>query len=66
LIYRCLGHIYAKRVLNHRIGRFLRRRAAAAGLVYRVHSRRLLRFLWWNLDPLVGWLAETLPVGWGT
>ena len=56
---------YRERVLNHRIGRFLRRRAAVAGLIYRVHSRRLLRFLWWNLGPIVGWLAENVLVDWG-
>ena len=56
---------YRERVLNHRIGRFLRRRATVAGLIYRVHSRRLLRFLWWNLGPLVGRLAEHVLVDWG-
>ena len=56
---------YRARVLNHRIGRFLRQRAAVAGLIYRIHSRRLLRFLWWNFGSLVGWLAEQLLVDWG-
>lgn len=56
---------YRERVLRHRIGRFLRRRAAVARLAYRIHSRRLLRFLWWRLGPLMGWLAEHLLVDWG-
>ena len=56
---------YRQRVLRHRIGRFLRRRAVAARLAYRVRDRRLLRFLWWRLGPLVGWLAEHLLVDWG-
>ena len=56
---------YRDRVLHHRIGRFLRQRAAVAWLIYRIHSRRLLRFLWWRFGPLVGWLAEHLLVDWG-
>jgi flavin-dependent dehydrogenase len=56
---------YRDRLLHHRIGHFLRRRAAVAGLIYRVHSRRLLRFMWGHLGPLVGWLAEHLLVDWG-
>jgi flavin-dependent dehydrogenase len=56
---------YRDRLLHHRIGRFLRRRAAVAGLIYRVHGRRLLRFMWGRLGPLVGWLAERLLVDWG-
>jgi len=55
----------APRVLRHRIGRFLRRRAAVARLAYRIHNRHLLRFLWWRLGPLMGWLAEHLLVDWG-
>jgi len=56
---------YRDRVLHHRIGRFLRRRAAVASLIYRVHGRRLLRFMWGHLGSLVGWLAERLLVDWG-
>jgi hypothetical protein len=40
-------------------------RATVAWLIYRIHSPRLLRFLWWNFGPLVGWLAEHLLVDWG-
>ena len=56
---------YRARVLNHRIGRFLRSRATVAWLIYRIHSPRLLRFLWWNFGPLVGWLAKHFLVDWG-
>ena len=56
---------YRARVLRHRIGRFLRRRTAVARLVYRIHGRRLLRLLWRNFGPLVGWLAEHHLVDWG-
>jgi flavin-dependent dehydrogenase len=56
---------YRDRVLNHRIGRFLRQRAAVASLIYRIHSPRLLRFLWWYFGPVVGWLAERFLVDWG-
>jgi len=56
---------YRDQVLAHRIGRSLRRRAAVAGALYRIRSRRLLRFLGWNLGPLVGWLAEHYWVDWG-
>jgi flavin-dependent dehydrogenase len=56
---------YRDRVLHHRIGHFLRRRAAVASLIYRVRGRRLLRFMWGHLGPLVGWLAERLLVDWG-
>jgi 2-polyprenyl-6-methoxyphenol hydroxylase-like FAD-dependent oxidoreductase len=40
-------------------------RRAVARLVYRIHSRWLLRFLWWNFGSLVGWLAEHRLVDWG-
>jgi flavin-dependent dehydrogenase len=53
---------YRARVLDHRIGCSLRRRAAVASLVYRIRARRLLRFLWSSFGPLVGWLAERLLV----
>jgi flavin-dependent dehydrogenase len=56
---------YRDRVLHHRIGRSLRRRAAVAWLVYRIRSRGLLRFLWWGFGPLVGWLAGRSLVDWG-
>jgi flavin-dependent dehydrogenase len=56
---------YRDRVLHHRIGRFLRQRAAVASLIYRIHSPRLLRFLWWYFGPVVGWLAERFLVDWG-
>jgi flavin-dependent dehydrogenase len=56
---------YRDRVLHHRIGRFLRQRAAVASLIYRIHSPRLLRFLWWRFGPVVGWLAERFLVDWG-
>jgi flavin-dependent dehydrogenase len=56
---------YRDRLLHHRIGRFLRRRTAVAGLIYRVRGLRLLRFMWGHLGPLVGWLAERLLVDWG-
>ena len=56
---------YRHRVLHHRIGRFLRQRAAVASLIYRIHSPRLLRFLWWYFGPVVGWLAERFLVDWG-
>jgi flavin-dependent dehydrogenase len=56
---------YRDRVLAHRIGRFLRRRATVARVIYRIHNRPLLRFLWWNFGPLVGWLAGHSLVDWG-
>ena len=56
---------YRDRVLAHRIGRFLRRRATVAWLLYRIRSRRLLRFLGWKLGPFTGWLAEHFWVDWG-
>jgi len=56
---------YRARVLDHRIGHFLRRRVVVARLVYRIQGRRLLRFLWRNFGSLVGWLAEHHLVDWG-
>lgn len=56
---------YRGHVLAHRIGCFLRRRAAVARLLYRMRSRRLLRFMWWNFGTPMGWLAEHLLVDWG-
>jgi hypothetical protein len=56
---------YRARVLDHRIGHFLRQRVVVARLVYRIRGRRLLRFLWRNFGPLVGWLAEHHLVDWG-
>jgi hypothetical protein len=41
----------------------LRRRATVARMIYRIHNRPLLRFLWWSFGPLVGWLAEHSLVG---
>jgi flavin-dependent dehydrogenase len=58
-------HDYRSRVLRHPVGRFLRRRTAVARCVYRIHSRPLLRFLWWSFGPLVGWLAAHRLVDWG-
>jgi hypothetical protein len=56
---------YRARVLDHRIGHFLRRRVVVARLVYRIQGRRLLRFLWRNFGSLAGWLAEHHLVDWG-
>ncbi len=58
-------HDYRSRLLRHPTGRYLRRRTAVARSVYRIHSRRLLRLLWRNFGPLVGWLAERRLVDWG-
>jgi len=56
---------YRERVLTHRVGRFLRRRAAVSRLLYGTRSRRLLHFLGWSLGPLIGWVAEHYLVDWG-
>jgi flavin-dependent dehydrogenase len=56
---------YRRRVLAHRTGRFLGRRYAVAWVLYGIRARWLLRFLSWNLGPLIGWLAEHLWVDWG-
>jgi flavin-dependent dehydrogenase len=58
-------HDYRSRVLRHPTGRYLRRRTAVARFVYRIRSRRLLRFLWRNFGSLVGWLAQRRLVDWG-
>ena len=56
---------YRARVLAHWTGRSLQRRAAVARLLYRIRSRRLLRFFGWHLAPLVGWPAQRFLVDWG-
>jgi len=57
---------YRRRVLTHRVGRYLRRRAWVARLLYRLRSRALLRCAWHVLGFPVGKLAEWLLVDWGT
>ena len=52
---------YRRRLLRHRSGRYLRRRAVGAHLLYGLRSRALLRLLW----PLIGWLAEHVMIDWG-
>ena len=52
---------YRRRLLRHRSGRYLRRRAVGAHLLYGLRSRFLLRLLW----PLIGWLAEHVMIDWG-
>ncbi|OQY18394.1 MAG: hypothetical protein B6I34_10815 [Anaerolineaceae bacterium 4572_32.1] len=56
---------YRRHVLTHRIGRYMRRRASIAALLYRIRSRFLLRSLGSGLGPLVGWMAEHFWVDWG-
>ena len=56
---------YRRRVLAHRTGRYMRRRATVAWLVYAIRSHLLLRFLGRNVGPLVGWVAEHFLVDWG-
>jgi flavin-dependent dehydrogenase len=56
---------YREQVLRHRVGRFLRGRAAVSRLFYRLRGRRLLHFIAWNFGPLVGWQAERFLVDWG-
>lgn len=51
---------YRRRVMRHRIGRYLRRRVLAARLLYGVRSRLLYRTIW----PLVGRIASTLLIDW--
>jgi len=55
---------YRRRVLTHQIGRYMRRRANVAWLLYGIRSHLLLRFLG-RLGPLVGWVAEHFWVDWG-
>ena len=55
----------AARVLAHRAGRYMRRRANMAWLIYAVRSRLLLRFLGMSVGPLVGWAARHFLVDWG-
>jgi flavin-dependent dehydrogenase len=52
---------YRQRVLQHRIGRYLRRRSLVARLVYHIHSPAFFRFVW----PLVGPLVDRLLIDWG-
>ena len=52
---------YRQRVLRHRTGRYLSRRAVGARFLYGLRNRYLLRLLW----PLIGWLAEQVMIDWG-
>lgn len=52
---------YRRRLLRHRTGRYLSRRAFGARLLYSLRNRHLLRLLW----PLIGRLAEQVMIDWG-
>jgi len=52
---------YRRRVLRHRSGRYLRRRAWVAYLFYHLRSRALIRLLW----PLAVALMDRFFVDWG-
>jgi flavin-dependent dehydrogenase len=52
---------YRHQVLQHRIGRYLRRRSLVARLVYHIHSPTFFRFVW----PLVGPIVNHLLIDWG-
>jgi len=56
---------YRRRILTHRTGRYMRRRAAVAWMIYAIRSHLLLRLLGRNVGPLVGWVAENFLVDWG-
>jgi flavin-dependent dehydrogenase len=52
---------YRDQVLQHRIGRYLRRRWLVARVVYHIHSATFFRFVW----PLVGPVVNHLLIDWG-
>lgn len=52
---------YRRRVMRHRIGRYLLLRAAGARVLYVMRNKHVLRAIW----PAVGWIAEHAMIDWG-
>lgn len=55
---------YRNRILNHPMGRCLKRRIRMARFLYGMRNRHAQRFLWWRLGPLMRWYLETFLVDW--